>query len=196
MILNMVLWSFITLASIILLMLFIPYRLAVAGHVQWQEGEKTGNATIHLGGAHRGITISPFPNIRFGFGNFDNPLLSFSLPKKKESPVKKENSKKQKTKTKKKIPYFKIGESTMGEIHFDQFYLNGDIGLPNPMHTGIIYGWSQSLRNLIRSKKFDIEINPQFNNRFETDIRGQFRLRFTPGKVLWQAGKTYFKYKK
>ncbi|MBT6130324.1 MAG: hypothetical protein HOH55_09535, partial [Candidatus Marinimicrobia bacterium] len=143
MILNMVLWSFITLTSIILLIFFIPYRLAVTGHVQWQERKKSGNATINFGGAHRGITISPFPTIKIGFGEFDHPIFSFSLPKKKESPVKKENSKKQKSKTKKKIPYFKIGESTMGEIHFDQFYLNGDIGLPNPMHTGIIYGWSQ-----------------------------------------------------
>ncbi len=86
--------------------------------------------------------------------------------------------------------------AALREIHFDHFLLNGNLGLPNPMYTGIIYGWSQSIGRLIRGRKVDIVINPRFNNQFETDINGRFRMKFIPGKVLWQAIKTYFKFKK
>jgi len=196
MILNVVLWSLFTLASLILLILFIPYRLAVAGNVEWLAHKKTGSALIHLGGQWHGITISPFPARRIGIGKFDQPFFSFTLPQRKESKAKKLKSKKHKKKFKTTIPYLRIGKAVLSEIHFDQLYLNGDFGLSNPMHTGMIYGWSQSLGNILSSKKIDIDINPQFNNRFETDIRGQFRLKFMPGKVVWQAGKTYFKFRK
>ncbi len=196
MILNVVLWSLFTLISIILLILFIPYRLAVAGHIQWLEQLKHGNAQIHFGGSNRGLSITPYPKIRAGIGRFDQPLISFSLPRKKYSKEKQEKEKKRKKRVKSTIDYMRIGKAALKEIHFDQFYLNGDLGLPNPMHTGVIFGWSQSLGNLLRSQKVDIDINPQFNNRFETDIRGHFRLKFIPGKVVWQAGKTYFKFRK
>ncbi len=190
----MVLWGLFTLTSLILLILILPYRLAVAGHIQWLEEKKTGKTQIHFGGAKRGISITPFPKIKIGIGQYVNPLFSFSLPQKKEEKPKK--VKKTKKKRKFSISYIRIGRSALGEIHFDQFYLNGNLGLPNPMHTGIIYGWSQSLGNLLKSKKLNIEINPQFNNCFETDIRGHFRFQFIPGKVVWQAGKTYFKFRK
>jgi len=182
------------LVSIILLILFIPYRLVVAGHIQWLEKKQTGNTEIHFGGPTRGISVTPFPKIQIAFGRYADPLFSFSLPRKKEGKPKKVKKKKKKTKS--SIPYVHMGRSALGEIHFDQFYLNGDLGLPNPMYTGMIYGWSQTLGNIFKSKKSNIEINPQFNNRFETDIRGHFRLRFIPGKVMWQAGKTYFKFRK
>ena len=52
------------------------------------------------------------------------------------------------------------------------------------------------LGNYFRTNNVDIAINPQFNNRFETDMRGYFRIKLIPGKVLWKALKTYFKLKK
>ena len=45
--------------------------------------------------------------------------------------------------------YTILGKEALDEIHFDQFFLNGKLGFPNPMHTGMIFGWSQLLRNFI-----------------------------------------------
>lgn len=193
---NIVLWSLFVLICVILAILFIPYRLSVAGNIQWFENKKTGNAHIHFGGTKRGISISPFPIMRFYFGRFDQPFFSFSLPKKKEPKIKKDKMKPLNKKFKSIKTYTILGKEALDEIHFDQFFLNGKLGFPNPMHTGMIFGWSQLLGNFIRSKNVDISISPQFNNRFETDIRGNFRLKFIPGKVLWKAVKTYFKFKK
>ncbi len=182
MVLNIILWGLTALIGILLLILFIPFRLAVSGNIKWIEQQKSGSTQIQFGGLNHGISVSPFPSIHIGVGRFDHPLFSFSLPKNSNS---KENNKTSKQKNKSKIPYLRIGKATIGKIHFDQFSLNGDLGLPNPMHTG-----------LIKSKKLDITINPQFNNRFETDMKGHFRFKFIPGKVLWQAIKTYFKFRK
>jgi hypothetical protein len=191
--LNIILGSLTAFIGFFLLILFIPFRLAVSGNIQWMTQDKSGNSHIHLGGIHRGISISPFPSIRIGIGRFDKPLFSFSLPQKKQPNHK---NRKLKKKNKSNIPYIKIGMAALREIHFDHFLLNGNLGLPNPMYTGIIYGWSQSIGRLIRGRKVDIVINPRFNNQFETDINGRFRMKFIPGKVLWQAIKTYFKFKK
>lgn len=180
MIINIALWSLFTLFSIILVFLFIPYRIAVTGHVQWQKQQKSGYATINFGGKRRGISISPFPTTKFAFGSFEKPFFSYSLKKPR---------------AKTNIPYTRIGRSILNQIRFDQFYLKGDIGLPNPMHTGIIYGWSQSMVNMFQSKKLDIKINSKYNNRFETDFQGRFRIKLIPGKVLWNATKTYFKFR-
>ncbi|MBC8346130.1 MAG: DUF2953 domain-containing protein [Candidatus Marinimicrobia bacterium] len=193
MVLNIILWSLTALIAALLLIMFIPYRLAVSGNIQWIAKHKSGNTDIRLGGLNYGILISPFPSTQIGIGRFDKPLFSFSFPKKSKSKTKKHKPKK---KNKLTIPYLKIGKATLKGIHFDQFSLVGDLGLPNPMHTGLVYGWSQSMAGVIRSKKIDIDINPQFNNRFETDMKGYFRLKFIPGKVLWQAIKTYFKFRK
>ena len=187
MVLNIILWGLTALISILLLILFIPFRLAVSGNIKWIGQQKSGSTQIQFGGLHYGISVSPFPSIHIGVGRFDHPLFSFSLPK---------NNKPLKQKSKSTISYLRIGKATIGKIQFDHFFLNGDLGLPNPMHTGLIYGWSQSLGGLIKSKKLDITLNPKFNNRFETDMKGHFRLKFFPGKVLWQAMKTYFKFRK
>ena len=193
MVLNIILWGLTALIGILLLILFIPFRLAILGNVKWIGQQKSGSTQIQFGGLNHGISVSPFPSIHIGVGRFDHPLFSFSLPKNSNS---KENNKTSKQKNKSTIPYLRIGKATIGKIQFDHFFLNGDLGLPNPMHTGLIYGWSQSLGGLIKSKKLDITINPQFNNRFETDMKGHFRLKFFPGKVLWQAMKTYFKFRR
>ena len=187
MVLNIILWGLTALISILLLILFIPFRLAVSGNIKWIGQQKSGTTRIQFGGLNYGISVSPFPSIHIGVGRFDHPRFSFSLPK---------NNKTLKQKSKTTISYLRLGKATIGKIQFDHFFLNGDLGLPNPMHTGLIYGWSQSLEGLIKSKKLDITLNPKFNNRFETDMKGHFRLKFFPGKVLWQATKTYFKFRK
>ena len=187
MVLNIILWGLTALISILLLILFIPFRLAVSGKIKWIGQQKSGSTQIQFGGLNHGISVSPFPPIHIGVGSFDHPLFSFSLPK---------NNKTLKQKSMSTISYLRIGKATIEKIQFDHFFLNGDLGLPNPMHTGLIYGWSQSLGGLIKSKKLDITINPQFNNRFETDMKGHFGLKFIPGKVLWQAMITYFKFRK
>jgi hypothetical protein len=68
-------------------LLFIPYHIAVTGHVQWQEQQKSGHATISFGGKRRCISISPFPTIKSRFGNFKEPFFSFSLKKLKSKQI-------------------------------------------------------------------------------------------------------------
>jgi len=58
-----------------------------------------------------------------------------------------------------------------------------------------MYGWIQSIGNLIKIDRLNVGIVPLFNNRFETDLDGQFHLKIVPVKVIWQAVKTYFKFK-
>ena len=82
--LNIILGSLTAFIGFFLLILFIPFRLAASGNIQWMAQDKSGNSHIHLGGIHRGISISPFPSIRIGIGRFDKPLFSFSLPQKKQ----------------------------------------------------------------------------------------------------------------
>ena len=187
MVLNIILWGLIALIGILLLILFIPFRLAVSGNIKWIGQQKSGSTQIQFGGLNHGISVSPFPSIHIGVGHFDHPLFSFFLPKNNKTLIQK---------SKPTISYLRIGKATIRKIQFDHFFLYGDLGLPNPMHTGLIYGWSQILGGLIKSKKLDITINPQFNNQFETDMKGHLRLKFFPGKVLWQAMKTYFKFRR
>ena len=170
--------------------LLIPYRLSIVGNIQWLKNNKTGNAHIHFVGVKRGISISLFPVVQIYFGRFDQPFFSFSLSKKK-GPIMIVNKKNKSIRR-----YIILGMAAFKEIHFDQFSLNGNLGFPNPMHTGMIFGWSNLLGNYFRTNNVDIAINPQFNNRFETDMRGYFRIKLIPGKVLWKAVKTYFKLKK
>ena len=188
MILEVVLWTLLVLFSILVFLMVLPYRLAFHGKMIWKAKQKEGNATIHFGGLNQGLSIALYPNRRISLGRFDHPLFTISLPKKRKQ-------KKTQKKYHSNRPYLKMGKAALSEIHFDQFSLTGDLGLPNPMYTGLIYGWIQSIGKLINIKSLHVAISPLFNNRFETDLDGQFRLRMVPGKVVWQAVKTYFKFK-
>lgn len=167
----------------------LPYRLTFRGRMIWMTHQKEGNAAIHFGGVTRGIALTLYPNRRIGVGQFEKPLFTISLPKRKQ-----QKSKRPK-KDRSKQPYLKMGKAALSTVHFDHFSLIGDLGLPNPMHTGLMYGWFQSIGNLMTIDRLHVGISPLFNNRFETDLDGQFRLKMVPGKVIWQAGKTYFKFK-
>ncbi len=130
-----------------------------------------------------------YPYRRIGVGQYKNPLFTISLPKRKQQ--KSKSPKKDRSKQ----PYLKMGKAALSKVHFDHFSLTGDLGLPNPMHTGLMYGWIQSIGNLIKIDRLNVGIVPLFNNRFETDLDGQFHLKIVPVKVIWQAVKTYFKFK-
>ena len=113
MVLNIILWGLTALISILLLILFIPFRLAILGNVKWIGQQKSGSTQIQFGGLNHGISVSTFPSIHIGVGRFDHPLFSFSPTK---------NNKTLKQKSKSTILYLRIGKATIGKIHFDQFF--------------------------------------------------------------------------
>ncbi len=189
MILQVVLWTLIVLLSIIILLKALPYRLTFRGRIIWMSKQKEGNVAIHFGGVTRGLTIAIYPYRQIGVGQYKNPLFTISLPKRKQQ--KSKSPKKDRSKQ----PYLKMGKAALSKVHFDHFSLTGDLGLSNPMHTGLMYGWIQSIGNLIKIDRLNVGIVPLFNNRFETDLDGQFHLKIVPVKVIWQAVKTYFKFK-
>lgn len=188
MILQVVLWTLLVLFIIIILLMVLPYRLTFRGRMVWKTEQKNGNAAIHFGGRNRGLSVALYPSRHISVGKYKHPFFSFSIPHKKKRKASKKKDRPER-------PYFKMGKAALSEIQFDQISLTGDLGLPNPMHTGLIYGWTQSIGKLINIDRLHVGISPLFNNRFETDLDGQFRLKMVPGKVLWQAGKTYFKFK-
>ena len=192
MILQSVLWTFSFLIGILIVLLVVPYRLAFSGRLIWNAKERDGDVSIHLGGKTSGLSFSIFPYKKIGFGKYKRPIFSLAIQQKMK---KKKNKKEREAKNQPKKTYLKMGKAALSQIQFDNLSLSRKLGLANPMHTGLIYGWIKFIENLTKIDKINFQISPLFNNRYETDLNGQFQLKMVPVKVLWQALITYFKFK-
>ena len=190
MIIEVVFWTLLALIGIILCILVFPFRLSLKGNLIWTETVNRGDISIYLGGLKRGISFAIYPKMIIRVGHFEKPIFNIYPTKKKKSKVKRKNNRERSK------PYFKIGLAVLSRIYFDQLSLWGNLGLSNPMHTGLIYGWVHSAQHIFRSDRWLIKISPKFNNCLETDLHGHCRVKFIPGKVLWQAVKSYFKFKR
>lgn len=80
-------------------------------------------------------------------------------------------------------------------IHWKRLDLQGQLGLRNPMTTGMIFGITNGLRSTLSCEKCQVNIFPVFNNLPATDLTGSLSLRMSPGIVGIHLGWIYLKHK-
>lgn len=192
MIFSLLLWTISGLFLFIVLILTLPFRLAFIGTCTLTEEKRGLTGKICLGGIRYGLAINLYPEKRVSVGNYRAPLFYFSFPHKKTKPKSKT---KKVTKRGGSIPYLQILKAVLKTIHLEWLELKGTLGLANPMHTGMLYGYSLAVKNIIPQSKFSISLEPNFINRLNTNLTGNIRLQFRPTVVAWKAIITYFKFK-
>lgn len=192
MVFSILLWTISGLLLFLVLILTLPFRLTFKGTCIITE-EKTGlTGKICLGGIRHGLALNLYPEKKIAVGNYKVPLFYFSFPSKKKKPQPKTEKIGKKRRS---FPYFRIIKAVLNTIHFEWLELKGTLGLTNPMHTGMIYGYSIAAKHIIPSSKIAISLEPNFLNNLNTHLTGDIRLQFRPTVVAWHAVKTYLKFK-
>ncbi len=88
-----------------------------------------------------------------------------------------------------------MGQALLKGLQIVQLDLRGQVGLPNPMHTGLIYGYSHWIPRMIPGVALKVNMEPVFSGQWNTRLDGTVALKFSPAYVTWQAVKTYFKFR-
>jgi len=184
-------WIIIITLSVLILILSLSFKLILAGNLKYSGSINEFQGIIHFGGKSRGIIIFTSPRLKIGLGKYDQPLFTFSFRKRKAGNKFLKNKKET-------LKYFLEPDRIsvlplFKRINFDHLVLKGTLGLSNPMHSGLIYGFTMAAQHAANSSKFKIEINPNFNAQPETDLQGSLGLRFKPIVLAWYAFKMKFK---
>jgi len=182
----------------VILLLSIPVRLRLNGQVSLSNTSIKGCFICFLGYKNRGIGINVYPDQRISIGSYEKPMFTFSMKgreKEKPSKVKKRQIKSTFTKLK-RAPVMKMMKTLFRSIRWEECSISGKLGLNNPMQTGIVFGWLQGFKNIFRTEKCNINLDPVFEPKLETDLNGTIHVRFSPMKTAFQTGFTYLKYHK
>ena len=198
---NIILTTILFVLGVLVILLICPVQIRVKGNLKFQESTLDGSARLLLGYSKRGIGIDIIPAKIISFGKYDKPLFVKALKrevkdKKHEKPDKLKKSFREKYPSLKKMPVRQLIKSILKSIRWEEFSLNGKLGLSNPMQTGIIFGMLNAFKGLVKPKKYKLALKPAFSNKLHTNIAGTVHFRFSPLITAIQAVITYFKYRK
>jgi len=190
--LNVVLFGIFTLLGILLLIIIFPIRVRLNGNLIIQESFINGGLQFSFGYKNRGVKISIFPNRFITFGKYEKPLFSKTLD---EKPIK-SIFLKDGGFSLKKTPFTKLTKSILKTFHWEETSITGRLGLSNPMHTGIIIGYIHAINGIVKPRKFRCSLEPTFSPTNNTDIEGNFQIRFSPIFTTIKAGLAFLKFRK
>lgn len=182
-------------------MLICPIRMKLKGKLKFQESHLHGNARLMFGYGKRGIGINFYPEKTINIGTYHKPIYVKTLSRKSQKMNKKKHTKgkksiKEKYQFFRKIPIMQLTKSIIRSTRWEEFSLKGKMGLPNPMQTGMFFGFMNSFKGLVRPHKFILALEPVFTQKMITDVEGTLHVRFSPLVTIIQVGFTYFKFRK
>lgn len=191
MVLSSILWVIGSLFILLLILFFIPWHLYFKGVITICQTEKSASGKMLIGGQNFGIGFRFYPEKSVFLGPVNRPFLSITIRK----PNKAKATKAQKQVSQFQLKYLKLGKAVLRVIHLERLDIHGKVGFPDPMYTGLVYGYSHTITHILPDSKVNIQMKPAFNNQWDTQLDGTIRIKFLPAFVTWQAAKTYFKFK-
>ena len=178
------------IASAVFLFCLFPWRISFNGHIVLKESHFSSNGKVTLGTSRFGFMIKPSKYI--SFGTFGNPWLRFSAQKKSKFETKipkKENSKMGKK------SLLKFIRPALKTFRWEVFSLTGNLGLKSPADTGIVFGGIQAVRGWIRTNRIQLDIQPVFTHKTDTDLTGSLQFSLVPVRLAWNLTKTYLHFR-
>ena len=144
--------SILIILGLIILMLSIPIRLRFNGRLSLSRSSAKYRFKCLLGFKNRGIGIYIYPRKRFSIGSYENPLFTFTMKGSKKEKSNKELKRKFVSIIEKfrKVPMIKMMKTLFRSFRWEECSISGKIGLKSPMHTGMIFGWLQGYKNILR----------------------------------------------
>ncbi|HJL74564.1 MAG TPA: DUF2953 domain-containing protein [Candidatus Marinimicrobia bacterium] len=192
-------YVFLTLLGIILLFVVIPIRVRIQGRIKMSAAALDGDAHLLIGYHKRGLSINILKQQNLAVGAYTKPLFFVPLKKKSKKliePNKEKKSFMQIVQKLHKIPKRKLLRAVVRSIHWEEFSIAGQLGLKNPMHTGMAFGWMNGLSGIIHTNKLNFAVTPAFKPVLNTYIKGNIHVRLSPLLTALHAGITYFKFRK
>ncbi len=189
------------LAGIFLFIILYPLRIQLIGQLNLEETLMDGYVQLSIGYKSRGIRINIFPNRTISFGSYQKPILLKPLGKKFDK-FYYNQSKKSFSFLNNIMSFFRekkisvIRKSVFKTIRWEELKIEGQLGLPNPMQTGMIWGYIQALKGIIQPKKLTILLEPVFTPELKTDIQGNVQFYLSPIMTSWQVALAYIKFSK
>ncbi len=186
-----ILWTFGGFLFIFLLLFILPWRVYIQGTLAITSELTSGSGSILLGGKKAGICLRFYPQKRITLGHYQHPVLTITLHKKRQK-RRMRSSQRIKTFNSK---HLKMGQALLKGLEIVELDLRGQVGLPNPMHTGLIYGYGHLIPRMMPEVALKVIMEPVFSGQWNTHLDGTVALKFSPVYVTWQAVKTYFKFR-
>ncbi|MFH1852294.1 MAG: hypothetical protein ABIA75_08120 [Candidatus Neomarinimicrobiota bacterium] len=203
--LGAVIYFLLILIVILLGILFFPWRIGVRGQAVTVDGQMVFTGAATVGGRAIGLCLSFLPAFQLGIGPYSKTWIKVTLKKSaKRRPPKK--PKKIKIKPKKtfaqqlqaldRMPLMKkLVAAVLRKIHWERLTLTGQLGLKNPMTTGLISGMVAWLKTILPTPPTRIDITTHFNGRLNLDLSGDLVFRLQPGVLAITALVVYIRNK-
>ena len=200
--LSTILITLLLIIALLLGILFLPWKIGARGKLESNAEliQGYGNATV--GGRSYGIMVRFLPEIRLCLGPYSNPWFSKSLGtkgKKKTDktpePKPKQTFSEQFEKLNQVPLWKKLLRTAIRNIHLEQCSIDGTVGFPNPMSTGLLMGTIAWIKTILPKSGTNLNIRPHFNGPAIFDLSGIILLRVQPAILAISVGWVYIRNK-
>lgn len=183
-----------TLLGLAGLILVLPWRLALRGRLVIHPGSVAGRGSLRLGGKTIGLSLDLHPQRILGLGPYRKPWFKTVLKQGKQ-PTKQTGASRD---SRGGLPWtlsMRMARSILEKVHWERLEVGGDLALPDPLQTGLVYGTLHLVRGLVPAGVVHLTVNPVFDGGTSTDLVSLIRIRFRAAVLAWNATRTYFKFK-
>lgn len=185
-----------TLLGLAGLILVLPWRLALRGRLVIHPGSVAGRGSLRVGGKTIGLSLDLHPQRILGLGPYRKPWFKTVLVRGRGRQTTKQTGASRDSRG--RFPgtlTIRMARSILEKVHWERLEVSGDLALPDPLQTGLVYGTLHLVRDLVPAGAVHLTVNPVFDGGTPTDLVAQIRIRFRAAVLAWNATRTYFKFK-